>query len=133
MLAHKDHGYAAEHLDTLQPMPERGLLVAIVERAIKDQYSPQRDIQADAVFWLRHRSPRPRAWSCQWICEVVGVSHKSLIIALETAHERLEAEYKDPLTAKIRHVRKGNVLTGKVRIKRNGKHSGRSGRIVPAN
>ena len=67
------------------PLPERSLLIAIIQRAVNDYCGSQEKLAREAAEWIFADSDQhgKEAFSFQWICEHVDIDHTLISRAIE--------------------------------------------------
>lgn len=70
--------YLLGDLAQLAKIPEKRLLFAMCERAVRDLFSSETDEQEDAKNWLRQKDSQI-AFSFPWICEVLDLNREQLL------------------------------------------------------
>ena len=81
-----------------QPLPEIGLLIATLERAVLDYHGNVSAHRSEAEDWIFTDAEDEKAYSFGWVCRNLGVDaaafrarlgHKDLKQKLDTAHRWL--------------------------------------------
>lgn len=83
----------AADVDPPMTMQEENLMLAVLERAIRDYYSPSVDEREAAKTWLWQTTKDDAVFSCKFICERFNIDQPSLLERLESHELNEESGY----------------------------------------